>query len=170
MKTGHVAQVGNRRFPMNNETVLIEAVLVPDSERLAFLPSLLGSSCVYVENLVFNWMRKLSPELQPDFRMHRLDFQEMHYDGGVWEFYRLSNGGFFMAPAGRESYRVSVAGNYFDDELSGNAAGIVATLFALNQMTHTNHPHTQKCYDLYWLLRDYASQLPETNMIRAAID
>lgn len=155
---------------MKNEVTIIEASLVPESERLAFLPFYLGSGCVYFETLVYNWMRKLSPKLQPELRSHRLDFIEMHYRGGEWDFYRLSNDGIFLAPTDRETYRITVTGNYFDDELSGNAAGIVATLFALNQMTHTNHPLTQKCFDLYWLLRDYADQIPECNLIRAAID
>lgn len=157
-------------FPMSEEHIPVESHQVPEQDRLAFLPSLFGYKCNYVETLVYRWMQKLSPVQLPEFRMHSLDFQDMHYSGGEWDFYALSNGGFFMAPTDRDSYRITVTGNYFDNELSAKASGIVATLFALCELTHTNHPLTEKCLDLYWLLRDYADQEPEGNLIRAAID
>jgi len=38
---------------------------------------------LYGENLVYLWMKKLCDE----------------YNGGYWTYYKLSNGGYYMAPA-----------------------------------------------------------------------
>lgn len=85
-------------------------------------------------------MRKLSPENKSQYLSSALDKIEAHYDGGEWDFYELSNGGYFMAPNSREHYRISVQGNYFDGLLSAEAAGMVATSFVLAQLANSNLP------------------------------
>ena len=46
----------------------------------------------------------------------------------------LSNGGFYMSPD-CESLQLRVDGNGYDDRMSGDAAGIVACLFALSHLS-----------------------------------
>jgi hypothetical protein len=51
------------------------------------------------------------------------------YSGGLWEFYTLSNGGFYMAPSTDVIFHVS-CDNMFEGDLSGDALGITACLYA----------------------------------------
>lgn len=44
------------------------------------------------------------------------------YNGGFWNFYTLTNGGFYMAPAGDKRMRLEVDGNGFSGEMSADAA------------------------------------------------
>ncbi|WP_025998482.1 antirestriction protein [Xanthomonas phaseoli] len=107
---------------MNTPAVpqVIAASVVPEDKRLDFLPAFFGPSLMlYGEALVYKWMSRLSPR---------------HYSGGLWQFYTLSNGGYYMAPTQPERLRLSMAGNGFDGFMS---ADVVATLFALGQLTAT---------------------------------
>jgi hypothetical protein len=118
LKAGHFAQVNNRRFPMNDnqQQQPVTASLVADNHRLTFLPSYFGPRLMMRgEALVYAWLRRLSED----------------YDGGYWNYYTLTNGGFYMAPKPDKRLRVEVDGNGFSGEMSADAAGIVATLFAL---------------------------------------
>jgi hypothetical protein len=90
------------------------------------------------------------------------------YQGGYWEFYQLSNGGFYMAPSDPERLRLYVAGNDFDGELSADAAGIVACLFGFNRLCwETRDKHFVELEDY---LKDYAKTHPEAEFIFRAID
>lgn len=108
-------------FPMINakKNQTIVATMVPDNKCLNFLPHYLGQELmIRGENLIYDWMTKLSED----------------YIGGLWDFYNISNGGFYMAPSMTESLRVKVDDNGFIGRMSADAAGIVATLFALNKL------------------------------------
>ncbi|EBQ3335385.1 antirestriction protein, partial [Salmonella enterica] len=98
---------------MNNEVIVTARKLTDYEERLMFMPKFFGQYWHFVENHTYNWMRKLSPENKSKYLSSALDKIEAHYDGGEWDFYELSNGGYFMAPNSREHYRISVQGNYF---------------------------------------------------------
>lgn len=50
------------------------------SNRLDFLPHYVGNKFLQYEMLIYDQMRKASKP----------------YDGGYWEYYTLSNGGFYM--------------------------------------------------------------------------
>ena len=90
------------------------------------------------------------------------------YQGGIWEFYDLSNGSCFMAPKGYKEIELNVVGNYFTGTLSGEAAGIVACLCAWNAWCW----QTQKQVDVtrFYRLRDFAFGHKEADLIIAAID
>lgn len=96
------------------------------------------------------------------------------YKGGLWHFYELSNGGFYLAPNKTERMRVEVDGNGFDGAMSADAAGIVATLFALNHLValvyEEGGPELDKLSDHYYFLRDFALGHPEAVTILRAID
>lgn len=136
----------NQQYP-NHDHAPITATLMALEKRLAALPHYFGRNCIKFENNVFAWMRHLSSE----------------YTGGFWNFYELSNGGFFMAPA-QDAITLCCEGNYYEGTMSAEAAGIVVCLYA---MSNANFDFPE---DLYWNLRDYAADHAEAEEIFAAID
>jgi hypothetical protein len=126
---------------------------VPGDERLAFLPKRLGTQNLWVgQNLFPAYLEKLSDD----------------YHGGFWEFYALSNGGWYMAPSGVQRYQMHWEGNYYEGEMSADAAGITASLYALCELANrTEEDHLIEAY--HWL-REYAVQHPEWDQIGQAID
>lgn len=155
---------------MNNEISITARKITDIEERLLFMPKFFGRYWHFVESQTYGWMRKLSPKNDSAFLSHALDKVEAHYDGGEWDFYELSNGGYFIAPNSREHYRISVQGNYFDGLLTAEAAGMVATCFMLGQLANSNLPISELCNDYYHKLFDYAYGHIEYNQFRAAID
>ena len=136
----------------NLEMEIITATKVADEDRLNFWLRHVGmTKMLSFERHVFCWMERLCP----------------HYDVGFWEFYDLSNGGFYIALAGEKKMWLTWPGNYFNDEMSADAAGIVATLYALNDFAEQISPaFGEKHRQLY----DYIESHPEAQAIYAAID
>jgi uncharacterized protein YyaL (SSP411 family) len=135
----------------------VVANLVADSDRLSFLPTVFGPRLmIRGEALVFGWLDRLSEE----------------YNGGYWHFYTLTNGGFYLAPSSDTSMRISVEGNGFDGEMSADAAGIIATFFALSQLTDEvqGTEAGDTLIDRYFFLRDFAAEHVEARLIFRAID
>lgn len=145
----------------------LAANLVPDSARLSFLPRHFGPRrYLKGENAVYNWMGALCPD----------------YRGGYWEFLELSNGSFYMRPVdcppracppGTTSASlphrmlVRVESNSFEGDVSADAAGIIATLFALNHLVCGG---AEELTDKYYALREFALRHPENTSILGAID
>jgi hypothetical protein len=101
---------------------------------------------------VFDWATRLSSA----------------YKGGSWDFFQLSNGGFYMAPANCGRVHVRWHMNGYSDTMGADAFGIVVTLFALCHLA-------EKCdddriVDHYHALRAYAAQHVEAANILRAID
>lgn len=142
---------------MSTQEQPITASLVTGAQRLDFLPTFFGPRLMMRgELLVYAWLSGLSKD----------------YKGGCWNYYTLTNGGFYMAPATDKAMRLVVAGNWFDGVLSADAAGIVATLFALCQLT-SEAGHTDagaSLADRYHFLRDFVASHPEAAAIYRAID
>ena len=139
-------------------TAEITKNVVPDNERMDFLPMLFGREYFWGELHAFATMDRFVD----------------NYQGGYWEFYRLSCGGGYMAP---DMARVSmcIPENWFDDEMSGDAAGIVITIYTLNRLMwrldgRGRDDLMEPLIKHYDLLRDYASQHPEAGKIYRAID
>lgn len=135
----------------------VAANLVAESARLSFLPSFFGPRMmIRGEALVFGWLDQLSKD----------------YTGGYWNFYTLTNGGFYLAPATSERMRLAVDGNGFDGLMSADAAGIVATLFALGQLAAEieGTDAADTLIDRYHFLRDFAYNHAEAVAIFRAID
>jgi hypothetical protein len=130
----------------------IEAYRVPDDARLGTLPRHFGARMVVVENAIYGFMRNLAPE----------------YQGGYWHLYELSNGGFYMAPE-MPSVRLCVAGNGFEGEMTADAAGITACLFALSQLSF-QYPDDARISSHFHKLRDFALDHEEERRIFQAID
>lgn len=140
---------------MTNAAPEIEALITPtliaESGRLDLLAKFFGPALmIRGENLVYAHMGRLAPA----------------YNGGGWDFYTLSNGGFYMAPKA-ESFEVSTALN--TTTMSGDAAGVVATMFAIGQLLGSG-VKCSKLRDSYYFLRDYAFDHAESSLIIQAID
>jgi hypothetical protein len=94
----------------------------------------------------------------------------LDYNGGYWEFYALSNGGFYMAPDSGPSFHVS-CDNGYEGMLSGDALGIAVCLYAYSHLSFSsNHEFAQTCAQQYHWLRDYMLEHPEAQAILGAID
>lgn len=131
----------------------ITATVVPESARLDTLPKYFGVRYMLVtESAIMDQMRALSQQ----------------YTGGVWEFYELSNGGFYMAPSGTETFEVQVYGNGYIGTMSADAAGITATLFALSNLAFQT---SQAVFsDRFHQLREFAARHFEASEIFRACD
>jgi Antirestriction protein len=130
----------------------VTARLVDDARRLGTLPRYFEDRMMRFEGAVFDWMHRIAPD----------------YRGGFWQFYDLSNGGFYMAPD-RGSYRLRIDTNGFDGTMSADAAGITTCLFACSHLSF-NDPKGELFAERFYQLREYALEHPEASEIVAAID
>ena len=128
-----------------------------DAERADFVHQLFGLHFpMMVEPTIFGMAQRLSPD----------------YRGGYWQFYSLTNGGFYMAPDSDATFNV-VCENGFEGQLSADALGIVACLYAYSHLSfmRIEGGHVAKvCGGQYHLVRDYAMDHAEARAILRAID
>lgn len=130
----------------------IEANHIPESQRLAFLPSKLGTECMDFEKLVFHYMGKFCED----------------YNGGYWQFYGLSNGGFYIALDTTSRLHICNPENCTDEEMGAEAASIGVCIYALNALAWQRQ--SEIAMEAYHQLRDYASCNPESAAIFRFID
>ncbi len=132
----------------------LSASLVPEQSRIDCLPSHFGKYMLIAENAIFNIMGELCST----------------YSGGYWNFFELSNGGFFMAPKADPEHKFNIQcdGNGYDGQMSAEAAGITVTLFAMSRLSFRYQVDT--FVDHFHWLREYADSHPEAAEIFAAID
>jgi len=90
------------------------------------------------------------------------------YSGGSWQFYELSNGGFYMAPISDTRFRVHIQETAFDGSLTADAVGIVACLTALSVLALGGNSQEVIATHL-GALRAFAAEHVECTMIFAAI-
>ncbi|WP_233869632.1 antirestriction protein [Paraburkholderia adhaesiva] len=137
---------------------VIVATRVPERSRLRFLPGLFGArGMMRGEAQIYATARALSED----------------YTGGSWTFWRLSNGGGYLAPQTPERLRVCVTGNQFDGVVSGDAFGIIVTLFVLNAIIWRmadSGGDPEPLSGLYHALRRFACGHAEASLILRAID
>ena len=92
---------------------------VPEHKRLGYTAKLFGVNFPMVfEPTVYNITDNIADD----------------YHGGYWEFYELSNGGFYMAPQSDTPFNVSCE-NGFEGVLSGDALGITTCLYAYSLLS-----------------------------------
>jgi hypothetical protein len=136
----------------DNNSIAITATEVSEAKRLGTLPKYFGARALGVESYIFRYMEEMASA----------------YRGGFWHFYELSNGGFFMAPAG-DPLRIEVLGNGFEGTLSAEAAGITVCLFAYSHLSF-QHPDEECLARHFHALREYALSHKEQRAIFQAID
>lgn len=100
-------------------------------------------------------------------------FTEMlaaEYNGGYWEFYTLSNGGFYMAPDLNKTFQVTCE-NGFEGKLSGDALGITVCLYTYSHFSFSNNQKlAEVCARQYHWLRDFMLEHEEVRSILGAVD
>ena len=132
----------------------IERTLIKDSNRTTHTAALFGFHFpLHVEPTVYAFADHLSSD----------------YRGGYWAFYRLSNGGFYMAPDENKAFHIT-SENGFAGQLSADALGITACLYAYSHLSFSGMLIADACARQYHWLRDYALDHPEAESIMAAID
>ncbi|ODT65213.1 MAG: antirestriction protein [Pelagibacterium sp. SCN 63-23] len=129
-------------------------VLVPEARREGFLPELFGRSLLIVgENTVYSLMEWLSPQ---------------DYGGGFWNFYEYRGSPLFLAPTSKPRFRIACPTNDYQGEVSAEAAGIIATLFAFSHLSLRYR--LDRLADGYERLYGHAGEHPEAAEIFQAID
>ena len=134
----------------------ITATPLDDAQRMSVPAALFGVMfTTRVEPYVFGIARKLSEQ----------------YDGGYWEFYALSNGGFYMAPAADEVSHVRCENGY-EGMMSGDALGVTCCLYAYSHLSFAvPDALAGECARQYHLLREWMlSGHAEARAILAATD
>ena len=131
---------------------LVQARPVPDSARMNALPKHFGRRLIQVEAAIYNFLGRLAPD----------------YRGAYWRMVELSSGGFYMYPDVGPLH-ICVEGNGWTGELTAEAAGITACLFAYSHLSFLFSDDDLLTRHFLWL-RDYAAQHAEAAKIFAAID
>ena len=128
--------------------------LIAEASRMDATHTLLGLHFpLRLEPTVFNMAGMLSEQ----------------YQGGSWEFFALSNGGFYMAPRASTSFEVT-SENGFEGPMSADALGIVACLYAYSHLSFAQNSFGELCAKHYHWLREYALDHSEAGAVFAAID
>ena len=133
----------------------IQGELLSDQQRIDLPAKLFGAAAFpfKVEPTIFDMAGTLSTE----------------YQGGYWDFYRLSNGGWYMSPSSETIYTVSSMNGY-TGKVTADALGITACLFAFSHLSFGRDAVAEVCAEQYHLLREFAMDHPEAMAILAAID
>ncbi|MGF6641684.1 antirestriction protein [Paraburkholderia sp. BL27I4N3] len=130
----------------------ISSAVVPEELRLNVLPRYLGRHYMEGESLVYDWAARL----------------DRSYEGGYWNFFTLSNDGFFMAPSNLGRVHVRWHMNGYSDMMGAEAFGITVTLYALCHLAEKTRDDT--IIERYHQLREFAAQHVEAANILRAID
>lgn len=133
----------------------IHADRLDDTQRVNHTANLFGVLCfpLKLEPTIFAMADRLAPA----------------YSGGLWSFYALSNGGWYMAPDSEPVFDVSCE-NGFDGKLSADALGITACLYAYSHLSFGEGEFAQTCARHYHLLRDFMMEHSEARAILRATD
>lgn len=159
--------------PASNKPEL--RLIVSDENRMRYIPELFFTPMG--EGMVMDWLTRHSD-----------------YESGYWNYFvipegsegkiapqtivRLKTTG-YIAPDFDGRYKVCVPGNYFAEEVTADAAGIIATLMILNALSwkasEMGEKYARTCQFLVErqdALKDYISIIkhPEAHLIFRAID
>jgi hypothetical protein len=133
-------------------SMTLSAREIPSAERLQILPRHFDRHMFQVEHAIYAFMRRLAKE----------------YTGGYWNYFELSNGGFYMAPEHDQPFNIGVDTNGFQGTMSADAAGITACLFALSHLSF--QIENDSIAEHFHQLRDFALTHAEASAILGAID
>ncbi|WP_236074772.1 antirestriction protein [Paraburkholderia nemoris] len=126
--------------------------MVPAERRTEFFPRYLGGHFLKGESMIYDWARRLSAE----------------YTGGSWEFFELSNSGFYVAPSRSNALMVEWNLNSFSDTMQPDAFGIVVTLFTLCHLSEITMDDS--IIERFYALREFALNHVDAGKIFRAVD
>jgi len=143
----------NHPLTMTSTATIYRETLKTD-ERATHTGKLFGVRFLNVESFAFDTAASLSTD----------------YDGGYWQFYALSNGGFYMAPDIDLPFRVA-CDNGFEGALSADAFGITVCLYAYSLLSFSaDLTFAATCAGQYYALRSFAAEHEECTAILRACD
>ena len=88
---------------------------------------------------------------------------------GYWDFYTLSNEGFYMTPSEDRIFHVKCQ-NMYEGDLSADALGITSCLYAYSNLSFSLTDMAREYARHYHLLREYMLDHPEVREILGATD
>jgi len=133
---------------------LVTRELVPEDRRLSITERLFGIHFpLKLEPVIYGITEKMAED----------------YDGGYWDFQTLSNGGFYMAPSSDAVFHVT-CDNMFEGDLSADALGITACLYAYSSLSFADGRFARVCVCHYHRLREYMMKHPEVRAILGTTD
>ena len=141
---------------MMTETMqnIVTRELVPEDQRMATTEKLFGLHFpMQLEPVIYGITDRMAEE----------------YSGAYWDFYTLSNGGFYMAPVSDTTFHVK-CDNQFEGDLSADALGITACLYAYSHLSFSDGRYGRVCACHYHRLREYMFEHPEVRAVLSAID
>ena len=128
--------------------------LVPEHRRMSVVERLFGIHFpLHLEPIIYGITDRMAED----------------YGGGYWEFYTLSNGGFYMAPSTDVVFHVT-CDNMFEGDLSGDALGITACLYVYSHLSFSGGRFARVCACHYHRLREFMFEHPEVSAILGATD
>ena len=133
---------------------LVTRELVPEGQRLAITEKLFG----------IHFPLKLEPTIYNITGQMAVD-----YDGGYWKFYNLSNNGWYMAPSSDDIFHVT-CDNMFEGDLSADALGITACLYAYSHLSFSDGRFARVCACHFHRLREFMMEHQEVRAILGATD
>jgi hypothetical protein len=132
---------------------LVTRELVPEDQRMAVTERLFGIHFpLQMEPVIYGITDRMAGE----------------YNGGYWDMFTLSNGGFYMAPSGDDVFHVT-CDNMFDGDLSADALGITACLYAYSHLSFSGDFAREYALH-YHRLREFMFEHPEVKAILGATD
>lgn len=132
----------------------ITCTLVPNQCRVAVVSDLFGVHFpLRLEPTVFGFASHLCPD----------------YRGGYWQFWALSNDGFYMAPESGSRF-VICCENGFNGVMTPDAFGITVCLYAYSHLSFRGDDFGELCAKHYHLLRELALNHHEASAILSATD
>jgi hypothetical protein len=133
---------------------LVTRELVPEDRRMTVAEKLFG---IYfplkLEPVIYGITKRMAED----------------YNGGYWDFQTLSNGGFYMALSSDDVFHVT-CDNMFEGDLSADALGITACLYAYSHLSFSDGRFARVCACHYHRLREYMMEHPEVSAILGATD
>lgn len=130
------------------------ATLVPEARRMAFLPALFSPPLMLIgERAVYQFMSWLAPD---------------DYIGGLWQFHEQGGQPLFLSPETDKRFCLFCETNGYMGEVSAEAAGIIATFFALSHLSFRHE--ADQLSEAYLRLYAFAGDHPEAGEIFKAID
>ena len=128
--------------------------LVPEDQRLVVVERLFGMAFpLQLEPVIFGITERMAED----------------YDGGYWDFWTLSNEGFYMAPSEDRIFHVKCQ-NMYKGDLSADALGITSCLYAFSNLSFSLTDMAREYARHYHLLREYMLDHPEVREILGATD
>lgn len=135
-------------------TALKPVTIVPEARRMTFLTALFSPALMLIgERAVYQFMSWLAPD---------------DYTGGLWHFHERDGHPLFMSPYSYKRFRIFCETNGYMGEVSAEAAGIIATLFALSHLSFRHEAN--QLAEAYMRVYEFAGEHSEAGEIFKAID